>query len=120
MTWDSQSRLAFLRFQSETSATGNDAVVLVDALTRWIGTDRKPFALLGDGGRLGSVDAEYRSVWSKFFQQHREDSYLAFYNMSPFVRIAAEMFGTGTRLRLKTFADERKARSWLREMDIDA
>lgn len=120
MTWDSESRLAFLRFDSETRATGKDAVVLVDALTRWIGTCRKPFGLLGDGGRLGRVDAEYRSVWRKFFQEHREDSYIAFFNMSPIIRIAAEMFGMGTGLRLKGFADEGKARAWLREMDIAA
>jgi hypothetical protein len=120
MTWDSESRLAFLRFESETRATGKDAVVLVDALTRWIGADRKPFGLLGDGGRLGRVDAEYRSVWRKFFREHREDSCIAFFNMSPFIRIAAEMFGIGTGLRLKAFADEGKARSWLREMGISA
>jgi hypothetical protein len=120
MTWDSESRLAFLRFETETSATGKDAVALVEALTRWIGTNRKPFGLLGDGGRLGRVDAEYRSVWRKFFQEYREDSYIAFFNMSPIIRVAAEMFRIGTGLRLKAFADEGQARSWMREMGINA
>ncbi len=120
MTWDSGSRLACIRFESETRATGKDAVVLVDALTRWIGTDHKPFGLLGDGGRLAGVDAEYRSVWGKFFRQHRDDSYIAFFNMGPIIRIAAEMFGIGMGLRLKAFADEAQARSWLREMGIAA
>ena len=120
MTWASESRLALLRFESETRATGKDAIVLVDALTRWIGTDHKPFALLGDGGKLAGVDAEYRSVWGKFFLQHREDSYIAFYNMGPIIRIAAEMFGIGTGLQLKAFADEAQARAWLRRMGIVA
>lgn len=120
MTWDSEARLALLRFESATRATGKDAVVLVDALTRWIGTDRKPFGLLGDGGRLAGVDAEYRSVWGKFFRQHRDDSFIAFFNMGPIIRVAAEMFRIGTGLRLKAFAGEDEARSWLREMGIAA
>ena len=120
MTWNSESRLAFIRFESETHATGKDAVVLVDALTRWIGSDHKPFGLLGDGGSLTNVDAEYRSVWGKFFREHREDSYIAFFNLGPLIRVAAEMFGIGMRLRLKAFADEAQARSWLREVGIAA
>jgi hypothetical protein len=120
MTWDSESRLAFIQFESETRATGEDAVVLIDALTRWIGTDGKPFGLMGDGGRLAHVDAEYRSLWGKFFRQHHEDSYIAFFNMSPLIRIAAEMFGIGMRLQLKAFAEEAQARSWLREKGIAA
>lgn len=120
MTWDCKSRLAVIRFDSHTRATGKDAAVLVDALTHRIGTDRKPFALMGDGGRLGAVDAGYRSVWGKFFREHRDDAYVAFYNMSVVIRIAAEMFGVGTGLRLQTFANEHQARAWLRTMGIDA
>jgi hypothetical protein len=118
MTWDPESRLAFISFQSETRATGKDALVLVDALRRWIGTDYKPFGLMGDGGKLGHVDADYRSVWRKFFLEHRENVHIAFFNLSPIIRIAAEMFGVGTRLRLKTFDDEDKARAWMREVGI--
>lgn len=120
MIWDSEARLAMLRFELETRATGKDAVVLVDALTRWIGTDGKLFGLLGDGARLAGIDAEYRSVWGKFFRKHREDSRIAFYNMSPFIRIAADMFRIGTGVQLKAFADEGAARSWLRGMGIAA
>jgi hypothetical protein len=120
MTWDAEAHLAFMHFESETRATGKDALALVDALTRWIGMDNKPFGLLGDGGSLAGVDAEYRSVWGKFFQQHRQDSYIVFFNMSPIIRIAAEMFGLGTGLRLKAFAREVEARSWLREKGIPA
>lgn len=120
MTWDPDARLATIRFERETRATGKDAVVLVDALTTWIGAEGKPFGLLGDGGRLSGVDAEYRSVWGAFLRQHRPDARLAFYNMNAIVRIAAEMFGIGARLRLKAFAQESEARAWLRDNGIGA
>jgi hypothetical protein len=120
MTWDPDARLAVLGFARETTTTGPDAVALVDALSRWIGTEGQPFGLLGDGGRLRGVNAEYRSVWSKFLRDHREDSHAAFFNMSAIVRIAAEMFRIGTGLKLKAFATEEEARAWLRGAGIGA
>jgi hypothetical protein len=120
MTWDPDARLAVIRFERETQATGRDAVVLVDALTGWIGTENRPFGLLGNGGKLSGLDAEYRSVWGSFLRRHREDSYTAFFNMNAVVRIAAEMFRIGTGLRLKAFADESEARAWLRDNGIPA
>jgi hypothetical protein len=120
MRWDAEARLAIIRFERETQATGKDAVVLVDALTGWIGTEGEPFGLLGDGGRLSGLDAEYRSVWGKFLRQHRVDSRVAFFNMNAIVRIAAEMFRIGTGLQLKAFAGEVEARAWLRENGIAA
>ena len=120
MTWDPDARLAVLRFARETTTTGPNAVVLVDALSRWIGTEGKAFGLLGDGGKLRGVDAEYRAVWSKFMGRHRADSFVAFFNMSAIVRIAAEMFRIGTGLHLKAFATEEDARKWLREVGIGA
>jgi hypothetical protein len=120
MTWDPEARLAVIRFERATHATGKDAVVMVDAMTRWIGTDGKPFGLLGDGGKLSGLDAEYRSVWGRFLRHHRGDSHTAFFNMNPIVRIAAEMFRIGTGLRLKAFAGEADARAWLRDNGIPA
>jgi hypothetical protein len=120
MTWEAGPRLAVIRFERETQATGEDARMMVEALTRWIGTDGKPFGLLGDGGRLSGLDAEYRSRWGSFLRQHRADCFTAFFNMNPVVRIAAEMFRLGTGLRLKAFATEPEARAWLREMGIPA
>lgn len=120
MTWDPESRLAEIRFERDTQATGKDAIVLVDALAGWIGTQGRPFGLLGNGGKLSGLDAEYRSVWGRFLRQHRDDSFTAFFNMNAAVRIAAEMFRLGTGLRLKAFADERDARAWLRENGIPA
>jgi hypothetical protein len=120
LSWDPDSRLASIRFQRETRATGRDAALLVDALTRWIGSDGRPFALLGDGKGLVGVDAEYRSLWGRFFREHRDHASIAFFNMGPVIRLAAEMFRIGTGLRLKAFAVEADARSWLRDMGASA
>ncbi len=120
MEWDADSRLAMLRFLREAHAAREEAVLLAEALTGWIGTDGVSFGLLGDGGNLGGVDADYRSVWGTFFRQHRGESYVAFFNMRPAVRLAADMFRIGTGVQLKAFADETDARSWLREKGISA
>lgn len=118
--WDADSRVAILRFTRESHVTGKDALVLVEALTRWIGTEGETFGLLGDGGKLSGVDAEYRSVWGAFLKQHRRECFVAFYNMNPVIRIAAEMFRIGTGVQLKAFAEETDARSWLRHNGIPA
>jgi hypothetical protein len=120
MTWDPASRVATLRFSADTHGTGKDAVALIDALTAWIADDPRPFALLGDGGRLKGVDAEYRSRWNRFLRQHRDRCFIAFFNMSALLRIAADMFRIGSGLRLKAFADEESARAWLRRVGIAA
>jgi hypothetical protein len=118
MDWDADTRLATLRFIRESHAWGKAAILLVEALTRWIGTDGRTFGLLGNGDKLSGVDAEYRSVWGNFFREHRRHCYIAFFNMKPVVRIAAEMFRLGTGVQLKAFADETDARSWLRQKGI--
>lgn len=120
LDWDVEARLATLDFSQESHPTGEEAAHLVEALTRWIGTEGKTFGLLGDGGKLSGVSAEYRSVWGTFFRQHRKQCYIAFFNMKPAIRIAAEMFRIGTGVQLKAFADELGARSWLREKGIPA
>ncbi|HEV8670321.1 MAG TPA: STAS/SEC14 domain-containing protein [Candidatus Limnocylindria bacterium] len=120
MTWDPATRLATLRFSADTHAMGSDAATLIDALTTWIGADPRPFALLGDGGRLKGVDAEYRSRWSRFLRQHKDRCFIAFFNMGALIRIAAEMFRIGSGLQLKAFADEESARAWLRGVGVAA
>lgn len=116
MTWDSETRLAVVRHAHETRAAGQDATVLVDALTRWIGMEGKPFGFLVDGAKAAGLDIEFRSTWARFFQQHREESVIALFNLSPMHRVVAEMFRIGTGIRLKAFADEASARAWLRQM----
>ncbi|MCI0346863.1 MAG: hypothetical protein L0221_15700 [Chloroflexi bacterium] len=120
MTWDPDARLATLSFARDTRARGSDGVILVQAISGWIGTDRRPFGLLGNGERLSGLDAEYRSAWGSFLRLHRDDAFVAFFNMNAVVRIAAEMFRIGTGLRLKAFADEARARAWLRGNGIPA
>lgn len=120
MTWDPEARLAVIRFERETHGSGRDAQVLVTAFEAWIGAESQPFGLLGDGGKLSSMDADFRAVWSNFLRRHRDDCYVAFFNQGPVVRISAEMFRIGTGLRLKSFAREEQARAWLREMGISA
>jgi hypothetical protein len=120
MDWDADSRLATLRFMREAHPGREEATVLVDALARWVGTKPGVFGLLGDGGKLSGVDAEYRSVWGTFFREHRAYACIAFFNMKPIVRIAAEMFRIGTGVQLKAFADETDARSWLSQKGIPA
>lgn len=120
MTWDPDIRLATLSFVSDTDATGSDASRLTGALSTWIGSEALPFALLGDGRGLRSVDAEYRRKWSDFLRRHRDVCFVALFHMGPIVRIAAEMFRIGSGLRVKAFAHETDARAWLREMGIRA
>lgn len=120
MTWDPAVRLATITFSADTHASGDDARVLVGALERWIGREPRPFGLLGDGGRLRGVDAEYRSVWAAFLGRHRASCHIAFFNMAPVIRVAANMFGIGARLRLRAFSRESHARAWFRRQGIPA
>jgi hypothetical protein len=120
LTWNREARLAHLRFERKIRAVGDDARAMVGAMSGWIGDAAEPFGLLGDGANLAGLDAEYRSVWSRFLRVHRDIAVIAFFNMNPFVRVAADMFRIGTGLRVKAFADEAGARAWLREMGIAA
>lgn len=120
LTWDPDVRLAAIRFDPGTNATGPDAAALVEAFSGWVGSEATAFALLGDAAGLQSMDAAYRSHWAKFFRQHRQVAVIAVFNLSPLIRIAAEMFGRGTGLRLRGFSKEAQARAWLRSTGIAA
>jgi hypothetical protein len=120
LTWSAAPRLLELRFEQDSPATRQHGVVLVDLLTRSLGDDGRPFALLCDGARVTGLDVEYRAVTSKFFRQHRERCLIAAYNLGPIVRIIAEMFRIGTGTRVQGFAQEAEARAWLRRNGIAA
>ncbi len=120
MTWSDESRLLELRFDHPSAATRQHGTVLVDLLTRSIGTERRPFGLLCDAAKLSSLDAGYRAVTGQFFRQHREDCVIAAFHMGRLVRIIAEMFRVGTGTRVKGFAGEADARAWLRANGISA
>src|SRR3954464_12950806 len=78
LTWDPDSRVAAMRFDSKTHSTGEDATVLVSALAQWLGVDpeRKPFALFADAARLDKMDAGWRSIWGEFFRLHRDHAWI--------------------------------------------
>src|SRR5689334_15825928 len=71
LTWDPGTRLAVMRFSEPTVATSPAADILVKAMTRWVGTDSGPFALLADTENNSSVDAQWRAMWGSFFKAHK-------------------------------------------------
>jgi hypothetical protein len=97
-----------------------DGTFLVDALTCWIGTDGVPFGVLANATGLRDTDARYRAHASAFFRQHRKHAFIALINLGPLIQIVVELFRLGTRIPLKTFADEAAARSWLRAKGLAA
>jgi len=118
--WNPVSRVAFVRYSAGASLGRVDGPFLVDALTGWIGSKGEPFSVLADGAGLRATDAEYRAHVSRFFRRHRHTACIALINLGPVLRVVVEMFGIGTGIPLKTFADEEAARSWLRAQGIAA
>ena len=118
--WDAASRLASVRYRDGASLTAPDGPFLVDALTLWIGTEGKPFGVLADAKGLRGTSAEYRASASRFFRKHRDTACIALINLGPVIHVVVEMFGVGTGIQLKTFADETTARTWLRSKGIAA
>jgi hypothetical protein len=120
ITWNSGSRVAFVRYKPDARLGADDGVLLVDALTRWIGTESTPFAVLADAKELRGTDAPYRAHVSKFFRRYRDTAFIALLNMGPVIHVVVEMFRLGTGIQLKTFGDEAGARAWLRTKAIAA
>lgn len=113
LSWDPDSRIAFISFSRPTIAVGQYADALIEAMTRWIGDDNQSFGLLGDGTNLAFPDSEYRNKWGSFLKQHAKEAYLAFFNMDDTVRMVAEFFGMMFGLHLKTFKSSAQAKDWL-------
>jgi hypothetical protein len=120
LVWCPESRLALVRYAPDVTLTRSDGVVLVDALTGWIAGSSAPFGVLANASGVSATDAEYRAKASQFFWQHRDDAFIALFNVSPVIRVVVEMFRVGTGVPLKTFPDERAARAWLRGEGIAA
>jgi hypothetical protein len=95
-------------------------MVLIEALGGWIGTGGQPFAILADAKGVRGADAEYRAKTTTFYKQHRDQIYIALFNIGPLIRVVTEMFRIGSGLRVKAFADGGKAREWLRGEGITA
>jgi stage II sporulation SpoAA-like protein len=115
-----QGRLVEIRFAPGTRLTGAHGTAIVDALKSVMGTEGERFALFADAEGVSGTDADYRAVTGGFFAQHRDTARIALVNLSPIVRIVAEMFRVGIRLQMKTFGDEMAARAWLRTQGIGA
>jgi hypothetical protein len=120
ITWHPESRVATVRFTTEVSLTGQHGSALADALERWTATRPEPFALLADAKRVTGTNGDYRAATGRFFGDHRHTARIAVINMSPVIRVVAEMFRVGMRLQMRTFADEAAARAWLRAQGIAA
>lgn len=122
LTWDAAARIAAMRFVSPTRSTGEQASVLVRAVTGWLNAepDRKPFALLADAAGLDSMDAGWRAIWGKFFRERRDHAFIAVFHMRPLIRVGADMFRLGTGVQLEGFDREGDARAWLRACGIAA
>jgi hypothetical protein len=120
LSWDDDGRLARVHYGSDTTLDGEDGAFMVDALVGWIGGDGRPFGLLGDCQGLVGADAGYRSVMAAFLREHREDAMVAFFNATPFVRVAAKMYRSATGLPIEASDTQDEARAWLRARGIAA
>jgi hypothetical protein len=120
LTWDSQNRLAELRFSEPTVGTGPAAEVLVQAMTRWVGTESRPFGLLADTKNNPSVDAQWRAKWGEFYKLHKTSGVMAVFNMSAILRVAADLFRLAIGVNLKGFNHEKDARAWMQSQGIRA
>lgn len=120
LTWDPASRLAVMRFSETTIGTGLAAVPLVNAMSRWVGSDSGLFGLLADTKNNPSVDAEWRATWGAFYKLHRDSAVMAVFNMGAMLRVAAELFRLAIGVNLKGFDKEEDARAWLRMHGISA
>lgn len=119
LTWDPHARIAVL--QMSPHGTGGEAKVLIEAITRWIGTDGKPFALLVDTtAEGGEGQADWRSAWGAFYVAHSGDGVIAGFGASPAMQIAGALFSAGTGVRLQLFTKEAEAREWLRGLGFVA
>jgi hypothetical protein len=120
LTWIPPSRLAVLRYEPGTTLKASDGAFLSQTLTRCIAESREPFGVLADYTNGRSTDAEYRAEARAFFQAHRDIVYVAIFNASAVIRIAAELFRVGTGIHLNASRDEAAARAWLRSKGIGA
>jgi hypothetical protein len=115
-----ESRLVEVCFAPHTTLTGQHGAAMVDALKSVMGREGELFALFADAKGVVKTDADYRAVTGGFFGQHRDAARIALINLGPIIRIVAEMFRVGIRLKMRTFDDEAAARAWLRTQGIAA
>jgi hypothetical protein len=120
LIWIPSSRLAVLRYDPGTTLRAVDGTFLAETLSRCLADSGKDFGVLADYTNGRATDAEYRAEARAFFQAHRETAYVAIFNASAVIRIAAELFRVATGIHLTALPDEGAARSWLRNKGIAA
>ena len=120
LIWLPDSRLAVLRYDPGTTLRAADGVFLAETLTRCIAESGEKFGVLADYTNGRATDAEYRAEARAFFQAHRDVAFVAIFNASAVIRIAAELFRVATGIHLTALPDEGAARSWLRSKGIAA
>jgi hypothetical protein len=111
ITWDPHLRLATRWQVGDAAPTADDARMMIDALSGWIGTDRKPFGILVKG--LGSVTPGSRAAWRAFIWEHRNEVRVAFCGAPPAFRVVIGMFVLAWGVPLRAFSDVDEARAWL-------
>jgi len=119
--WDPPHHLVTVRFiEAVATVTGEQARWMLEHVERWHGMSAEPFGYLVDCANIGNADVGWRADLAKYFRRRAPgQDFIAWYNLSTIVRIAAEMFviaALGGRGR--TFAAESAARAWLRERGI--
>ncbi len=118
--WDPQVRIVTLRYCPGTTLTNVHSSLLLGALRDWVGSSVEPFALLADATGVRGADAEYRSLTARFFKKHKDQLFIAVFNLGSLARLLLEMLRVGSGLQVRAFGDEAHARAWLREKGVAA
>ena len=124
LTWWPSSRLARMAFSEHNQAPdGGDARLVSAQLEKWVAGD-EPWGFLVDCSSIETAQAGWRNRFSKFFNEHRASSRIAWYDASPHMLVVIRMFATGLRasgpLIGEPFATEDEARAFLRAQGVPA
>lgn len=124
LTWWPSDRLARMAFSEDNQTPdGADARIVSAQLEQWV-AGGEPWGFLVDCSSIETAQAGWRNLFSKFFNEHRVASRIAWYGASPHMQVVIRMFATGLRasgpLIGEPFATEDEARAFLREQGIPA
>lgn len=115
LTWEQERRLLVMTFGAgrRTLATESAARALIAQMDRWLQASPGPFRLLVDCSGLKDTEPGWRATFSGFFQDHRGEVAIAWYNMTPLVRMTVTLFILATRITGKAAGTEEEARQWI-------
>lgn len=118
ITWDPVTRIASMRTPGPRTVA--EARVALDALTRWVGTEGEPFAVIHDATGAELATPESRAMWAKFWDQHLREAAVAMIHAGPEQESATALFAAATGMRVRAFASEADGRGWLRGLGYPA